>query len=434
MYRAGEAESMLCPAGIVDGLARVLAAPFVGPSCGDTFGCDRFASRHETRRTRIGVPRMTPKERVRRALAHQEPDTVPIGEFAIDYPTFEAVLGRPSFWRGHFKTQKALWEGRRDEVVQSQIADAIEFFHRTDQDLIMVNLVPSKNHQTKPWKQLDAETYEDPHGDVYRISPKSEWLWCIQRKDPWPEYTVDDFPMPDSFGEPDDSSWELVRAIMKEFGETHFIAARSGDGTFPMPGGMERGLVLLHEQPEVVRRAAEAEMARTVHMDRLWAREGVDGLCPGTDYSDTRGPLVAPQVIQELFFPLMRRHCEAAHELGLPVLKHACGNNWRLMDMLVDAGYDAYQAVQETATMDLARLKREYGARITLWGGVNTETLISGTPEDIREEVRRAVRCAGPGGGFILGTSHSVLVGAQPDNYLAMLDEARRAGKYPVQV
>jgi uroporphyrinogen decarboxylase len=377
---------------------------------------------------------MTPKERVNRALAHQEPDMVPIGEFAIDYPMFEAVLGRPTWWRGHFKTQKALWEGRRDEVVESQIADAIEFFHKTDQDLISVNLVPSKNHPVEPWKQLDSETYEDPKGDKYRISPKSEWLWCIERKDPWPEYSVDDFPMPETFGEPDDSSWELVRAIVKEFGDTHFICARSGDGTFPLMGGMERGLVLMHEQPEVVQAAAEADMARTIHMDRLWAREGADGLCPGTDYADTRGPLVSPQLIEDRFFPLMRKHCEAAHAVGLPVLKHACGNNWRLMDMLIDAGYDAYQAIQETASMDLGRLKKEYGSKITLWGGVNTETLLAGTPDEIREEVRRAVRLAGPGGGLILGTSHSVLVGARYDNYMAMLDEARRVGSYPIEV
>jgi len=381
---------------------------------------------------------MTSKERVLAALRRDPlgrlPDAVPIGEFAIDYPMFEAVLGRPSFWRGHVKTAKALWEGRRDEVVESMIADAIEFFHKTDQDMIAVNLVPSKYKPVEPWVEIGPDRYRDPKGDIYRVSPKSEWLWCIERANPWPEYTIDDFPMPEQLREPDDSSWELVRAIVKEFGKTHFIAARSGDGTFPLPGGMERGLVLMHEQPEVARRIAEVQTAQTIFMDKLWAREGIDGLLPGTDYADTRGPLVSPKVIRDLFYPFMREHCEAAHGLGLPVLKHACGNNWRLMDMFVDAGYDAYQSIQETATMDLARLKREYGKKIALWGGVNTHTLVDGTPDDIRAEVRRAIRIAAPGGGFILGSSHSILVGAKYDNYMAMLDEGRKAGKGVVEV
>jgi hypothetical protein len=377
---------------------------------------------------------MTPKERVRAALKHEEPDYVPVGEFAIDYPMFEAVLGRPSFWRGHYKTTKALWEGRRDEVVESMIADAIEFFHKTDQDLVMVMGVPSKYKQVEPMEEIGPKTYRDQNGDVYQVSEKSQWLMCIKRNQPWREYTVEDFPMPTELPESDESQWELVRALVKEFGSTHFIAARSGDGTFPQPGGMQRGLVLYAEAPEVAAQAARAAVARTIAMDRLWAREGVDGLSPGEDYGDSRGPLVSPAIIRQHLLPAMKAHVSAAHELGMPVLKHACGNNWRIMDMFIEAGYDAYQSIQESAGMDLARLKREYGRQITLWGGVNTHTLVDGTPEDIRAEVRRAVKHAAPGGGFILGTSHSVLVGAKYDNYMAMLDEARKVGRYPIEV
>jgi uroporphyrinogen-III decarboxylase len=183
------------------------------------------------------------------------------------------------------------------------------------------------------------------------------------------------------------------------------------------------------DAPEIPEAAARAAVARTVFMDGLWAREGVDGLCPGEDYADSRGPLVSPRVIRERLLPGMRTHVEAAHAKGLPVLKHACGNNWKIMDILLEAGYDAYQSIQESATMDITQLKREYGDRITLWGGVNTETLIAGTPDDIRGEVRRAIKHCAPGGGFILGSSHSILIGAQYPNYMAMLDEARKAGR-----
>ena len=76
--------------------------------------------------------------------------------------------------------------------------------------------------------------------------------------------------------------------------------------------------------------------------------------------------------------------------------------------------------------MELATLKRELGGRMTLWGGVAVENLIAGTPEDVRADVRRALAIGRPGGRFILGASHSIAVGTQYDNYLAMLDEYHR--------
>lgn len=106
---------------------------------------------------------------------------------------------------------------------------------------------------------------------------------------------------------------------------------------------------------------------------------------------------------------------------------------WKLMDLLVAAGYEAYQSIQaRTATMDLARLKREYGRAISLWGGINLETLHDGTPDDNRADVVYALRHAAPGGGFILGTSNSVSYGSRYENYRAAVDAARRFGKYPI--
>ncbi len=71
-------------------------------------------------------------------------------------------------------------------------------------------------------------------------------------------------------------------------------------------------------------------------------------------------------------------------------------------------------------------LKKEVGDKLTLWGGVPVEELILGTPASVREAVRRAMEAAAPGGGFILGPSHSVAYGTKYDNFMAMLDEFDR--------
>ena len=116
----------------------------------------------------------------------------------------------------------------------------------------------------------------------------------------------------------------------------------------------------------------------------------------------------------------------------MPVLKHACGNNWALLDMFVEAGFAAYQSIQQSAGMDLPRLKAQYGRRICLWGGIPVEHLVGGTPAEIRTDVRAAVAAGGPGGGYIFGSSHSIAVGTRYDNFMAMVDEFEKVRGKPL--
>ena len=93
------------------------------------------------------------------------------------------------------------------------------------------------------------------------------------------------------------------------------------------------------------------------------------------------------------------------------------------MDMFIEAGVECYQSLQTGAGMDVAELKKQFPDRITFWGGIAVETLITGTSQDVRKNVREALRKYSPGGRFILGPSHSVAYGTPYENFMAMLDE-----------
>ena len=54
------------------------------------------------------------------------------------------------------------------------------------------------------------------------------------------------------------------------------------------------------------------------------------------------------------------------------------------------------------------------------------ELLIAGTADEVRAAVRAAMDRGAPGGGFILGPSHSVAFNTKYDNFMAMLDEYNR--------
>lgn len=377
---------------------------------------------------------MSPKERVKTALRHQEPDRVPIGEIIIECEMVEQVLGHESFLRGHFKADKALWDGHRDEVVDSLKRDTVEVVKKLGLDIAPVWLVPSKHKEIKRPKQIAEGVFEDEKGNILQYSDVSKWLITIKDADAQREWRLEDFVFEEP-EEPDESEFEMIRYVVRELGDTHYIIGRhGGDPTFPVLGGQERGLMMWVEEPEIVRRAIEVATQRVLAHDRWLIREGVDAVHPDADYSGTTGPLVNPRLLRELSFPAMRRHCEAAHAQGVQIIKHACGNNWEILDLFIEAGYDAYQGIQVGAGMDVRRLKEAYGDRIAIWGGVQIESLVMGTPDDVRRDVEYALRYAAPGGGFVLCSSHAIVPGSKYDNFMTMLDVARERGAYPVSV
>ena len=81
--------------------------------------------------------------------------------------------------------------------------------------------------------------------------------------------------------------------------------------------------------------------------------------------------------------------------------------------------------------VDIQELRSRLGSELALWGGVQVEHLIAGTTDEVRTDMRRAFRVAletpeAGSGGFVIGTSHSVAVGTQYDNFMAMLDEYQK--------
>jgi uroporphyrinogen decarboxylase len=96
-------------------------------------------------------------------------------------------------------------------------------------------------------------------------------------------------------------------------------------------------------------------------------------------------------------------------------------------------GVDIINPIQVSAKdMDTARLKKEFGNEIVFWGGgCDTQNVLPyGTPEDVREEVKRRVNDLAPGGGFVFAQVHNIQPGVPPENIEAMFEAAREFGAY----
>ncbi len=373
------------------------------------------------------------KDRVRVALQGGIPDKVPLGEFAIDADTAARVLGHETYARAKARCQIAYWEGRRDEVVQSLIEDTIALYRKLDLvDIVnlcaqTLGLVPPKGYRPEAPRRVDPVTWEYPDGRVFKYSELTQDITLVYDPQQWTRPLLqEELPLSFDHREPDPSVYEMVDAVVKALGGDRFIL-----GPFPradqwvQPGGMERSLLLMVEQPKLMDRALQSTLASAYTAQGHWVNRGYDGVLDGTDWAFKSGPFMSPSFWRRYCYPALAANVRAAHQAGLLFVQHACGNNWAILDGFLEAGIDAYQAIQATASMDLVRLRQATQGRLTLWGGVLVEHLVSGTAEDVRQDVRHAMEVAKEGA-FILGSSHSIAVGTNYDNFMAMLDEFGR--------
>ena len=379
---------------------------------------------------------MTAKERVRAALEGRIPDRVPYAEFAVDFDTVERIIGRETFLRAKAKSQIAFWEGRHDEVAESWREDHVELHRRLELDIVTFPMatweMPPESDDPPP-RRIDAATWEDKFGRVWKLSDITHDITCV--RDPVRDahvFTAAEFSREPIPPRRDERSWRVLDAVIRELKDEKFICGPSGGSIgIVLLGGMERGLLEIAANPEAVRAATNFFVREQNLADGVLIHPDSDAVLWAEDLGYGKGTLISPAMFRDLFLEANKARARNVKErFGKKILKHCCGNVKALMDDFVAIGYDAYQSIQPTAGMDLCALKKSHGDRIALWGGVAVENLVSGTPEDARRDVRRAMACAKPGGRFILGSSHSVAVGTKYDNYMAMLDEYRKLCQY----
>jgi len=372
------------------------------------------------------------KERVHAAIRRERPDKVPLGFYVVDYDIIEQVIGRPTYVRNKVKSQIAFWQGRRDEVVESYKNDTIEFYRKIDiADIVCFKetpIVPPAGFKPEnPPRRIADDLWQDTAGRVYKISTVSNEFVCVEDPTLEREVTVEEFEAPIDDTPPDPTIFEACDALIEALGQDRYIAGASGGlNVMVLLGGMQRGLMRYLTEPDVVRAAIRHKRNRGNLMDRYYIRPGQDGVLFEEDMASTKGPLMSPRMFREFCFPALQDRVAHVKQAGMQVLLHNCGNNRLLMDQFVEAGIDGYQSLQTNANMDVADLKAEYGDRLAFWGGIALETLIDGSPEDVRHQVRQALQDGAENGGFILGPSHSIAKGTKYDNFMAMLDEFDR--------
>ena len=190
--------------------------------------------------------------------------------------------------------------------------------------------------------------------------------------------------------------------------------------------GMQQLFIDMATEPQFV----EDLLDRIVHewnlpiIDQQLAL-GVDGFYFADDWGSTTQLMFSLTMWRRFIKPRLALIYDHCHRAGVVVGQHSDGAVQSLFPELIEIGLDVFNPLSPHV-MDPAEMKQQFGDRLCFYGGIDVEqTLPSGTPDEVRREIRSRAEVMGKGGGYILQSSHTILDDTPPENLMAYIDEVR---------
>jgi uroporphyrinogen decarboxylase len=351
---------------------------------------------------------MSSRERILTALNCQEPDQVPFLESVVDEPVALALLGKPippGLVGGELGT--ASDPVLIGPLLGSQNYAALDLVHAMDLDGFGMYCFA---------KHGGVQQEVDGHYMVTGGSVKT-------RAD------LNTIHLPD----PDDPAilqpYQQFLAQNRKSDKALFCFLNLGSDPVILGMGFETFATAIYDDRSLVEDLFElytSWYARiTLHLSEL----DFDFLWFGDDLAFKTAPYVSPRIFRQLFMPHFRKVVGNIHK---PWIFHSDGNLMPILDDLLSLGMNGLHPI-EPGAMELPYLKQRYGGKLCLCGHISVDTLSRGTPQEVEALVRQAIRTAGPGGGYIVGSSNSVPYYANPVNVQAMVAAIRMYRDYPIR-
>jgi len=194
--------------------------------------------------------------------------------------------------------------------------------------------------------------------------------------------------------------------------------------------GMDEFFVKMYTHPEVMQ-AVVQKVSDFYYEMTIRFFESVNGKIDifffGDDMGTQQALIISLKHWRIFCKPHIKRFLDLARNEGFKTMFHSCGAVREIIPDLVELGLDALNPVQVRAEgMDLAKLKADFGDKLTFHGCIDHQHLLArGSEDEVWREVRRVIDIMSPGGGFCLAPSHDLMLDDFPvENVIGMYDEA----------
>ncbi|MDJ0819851.1 MAG: uroporphyrinogen decarboxylase family protein [Desulfobacterales bacterium] len=159
----------------------------------------------------------------------------------------------------------------------------------------------------------------------------------------------------------------------------------------------------------------------------------VDIVTYADDYGTQTSQIISPDMFRRLIKPRVKMIFEAFAKLAPHAKRflHSDGNVRPLIPDFLELGVDILNPIHIRAKdMDPAGLKRDFGKELVFWGGgVDTQGVLpSGTPAEVRDDVKRNIEALAHGGGYVFNTIHNIQADVPPENIIAMWEALQEYG------
>lgn len=375
---------------------------------------------------------MTSRERLLCALNHGQPDRVPVSpDISFMYPA--KYSGKP-YWEVGMNANPPVWKMTADLARQFEFdamiqvkSDSSDFEKKIEHSEVIQDLTDYKDVRT---------TYETPKGTldktVRHFAAKSAWQMVPMIKD-----VEKDCPKLLSILENSNDKTVLKQKKAKEYlGDDGIIGDYIGAPTHywcNLRGSIQDAILDFYDYPETMDKFITAYTEYALEYVRNSCKQGVaDFFMFGGSYASMS--VISPDFYRQYNLPFVIKVSEIMKEYGLPICLHMCGHANEMVDVFAnETQIDMLEPLERRpgGNITLSEVKKKYGGRLCLKGNVNTfETLASKSAAEVLEEARRCIEDAHEGGGFILSSGDQVPGETPEENFVAMINSAKKYGVY----
>ena len=247
-----------------------------------------------------------------------------------------------------------------------------------------------KGYRQRRWIEGDREFYDDVYGNIWVRMREG----CVKGEIHKP--VLEDWTDLDNLDMPRYDSDALTAHFAEGFAhnpEQKFKLACIGGWIFDNARYLRKMEVYFMDMamyPDELNRLHA--MIGDVYEQRIHAggKAGADGIMIGEDMGTQQGLLFSPDMFREYFKPLYSRLMGIARDYGMKVMMHSCGQNWSIVDDLLDCGVQAFQ-FDQPALYDMPALAAKLRDRkAALWSPADIQKVLpTGDRNVIDRETRR---------------------------------------------